>query len=78
VAKIQPLAHRSYRTNTQFRTVATVNAITGQVTCRQHSKIRLPQLSDFYAAVRADYPDAEVIFMAQDNWPVHFHPDVLV
>lgn len=78
VGKTQPLAHWSYRTNTQFRIVATLNAITGQVTYRQHSKIRLPQLSDFYAMVRTDYPEAEIIFMAQDNWPIHFHPDVLV
>lgn len=74
----QPLAHWSYRSNTQFRIVAAMNAITGQVTYRQHYKVRLPNLSDFYAAVRADYPDAEEIYLAQDNWPVHFHPDVLV
>lgn len=23
------------------------------------------------------YPDAEVIYIAQDNWPVHFHDDIL-
>jgi hypothetical protein len=73
----QPLAYRSYRSDNQFRIVAALNAITGQVTYRQHSKIGLPQLSNFYAAVRADYPGAEEIYVAQDNWPVHFHPDVL-
>jgi hypothetical protein len=73
----QPLAYRSYRTNTRFRVVAALNAVTGQVTYGQHTKIGLRQLSDFYAAVHADYPDAEEIYMAQDNWPVHFHPNVL-
>ena len=24
------------------------------------------------------YPDAQVIFVVQDNWPVHFHPDLLL
>jgi len=73
----QPLAHRSYRSNTQFRIVAALNAITGQVTYRQHYKIHRTNLSDFYAALRADYPNAEEIYLTQDNWPVHFHPDVL-
>jgi len=73
----QPLAYRSYRSNTQFRVVAALNALTGQVTYRQHSRIGLRQLSDFYASIRADYPNAAEIYVAQDNWPVHFHPDVL-
>jgi hypothetical protein len=73
----QPLAHRSYRSNTHFRVTAVMNAITGRVTYRQRSKITLQQLSGFYADVRTEYPDAEEIYVAQDNWPVHFHPDVL-
>jgi hypothetical protein len=73
----QPLAYRSHRSDNQFRIVAALNAITGQVTYRQHSKIGLAQLSNFYAAVRADYPTTTEIYVAQDNWPVHFHPDVL-
>lgn len=73
----QPLAHLSYQSDTHFRVVGALNAITGQVTYRQHSKIGVRQLSDFYAALRADYPKAEQISIAQDNWPVHFHPDVL-
>ena len=74
---IQPLARMSYKTNSHFRLVAALNAITGQVTYRQYYKIGLRQLSDFYAVVRADYPDAEEMYVTQDNWPVHFHPDVL-
>jgi hypothetical protein len=57
--------------------VAALNAITGQVTYRQHSRIGLGQLPDFYAVIRADYPDAKEVYIAQDNWPIHFHPDVL-
>lgn len=74
----QPLACRSYHSDTHFRVIAGLNAVSGQVTYRQHSKTGLRQLSDFYLAVRADYPWAEEIYIAQDNWPVHFHPDVLV
>ncbi|MFQ5796076.1 MAG: transposase [Candidatus Bipolaricaulia bacterium] len=73
----QPLAYQSYRTNTAFRIVAALNACTGKVTYRQRSKISVPQLSAFYADICAAYPQAEIIYATQDNWPVHFHPDVL-
>lgn len=73
----QPLARHSYRSNTQFRIVGALNAVTGRVTYRQRSKITRSQLSAFYADIRIAYPEAECIYVAQDNWPVHFHPDVL-
>ena len=73
----QPRAHLGYHRNHWWRAVAALNAVSGQVTYRQHSKIGLSQLSDFYKNLRADYPTAQVIYVAQDNWPVHFHPDVL-
>lgn len=31
----------------------------------------------FYQKVCQLYPKAQVINLVQDNWPVHFHPDVL-
>jgi len=73
-----PQARRSYQSDTQFRGVGALNAVTGQVTYRQHSHITLRHLSDFFAALRSDYPHAELLYVALDNWPIHFHPDVLV
>lgn len=49
-----------------------------RVTYRQHHTIKLHHLSDFYAAICDDYPDAETIYVAHDNWPIHVHPDVVV
>ena len=72
-----PLARRSYRSNTRFRGIGALNAITGQVTYHQAARAGIPHLSNFYAAVRAEYPLADTIYIAQDNWPIHFHPDVL-
>lgn len=63
----QPLAYCSHREDTQCRGIGAVNVVTGQVTYRQASKISPKVLADFYAALRADYPDAEVIYVAQDN-----------
>lgn len=73
----QALAHRSHQSDSQFRGIGALNAITGQVTYRQHHKIKLQHLSAFYAAIRDDYPAAETIYVAQDNWPIHVHPDVV-
>jgi len=78
MGKIQPLATRSHRSNTQFRGIGTLNAITGQVTYHQASKASISQLIKFYDMVVADLPELDTIFMVQDNWPVHFHPDLLI
>lgn len=34
-------------------------------------------MSHFYALLAQTYPEAETIYVAVDNWPVHFHVDVL-
>ncbi len=72
-----PLAQRSYHSDTKGRVVAALNAGTGQVTYLLRARTDLPVMRQFYAHLRATYPDAEQIFAAQDNWPVHAHPDVV-
>jgi hypothetical protein len=74
---IQPLALRSYQSNTHFRLLGGLNALTGRVTFRQRSHTDLACLTGFWYQVRADYPDVDTIYLVVDNWPVHFHPDVL-
>lgn len=74
---IQPLAQRCYQTNTAFRVLAVLDAITGQVTYRQRAKTGITCFSQFWFELQAAYPDAKVIYIVVDNWPVHFHPDVL-
>lgn len=73
----QPLARRSYRNNTLFRAQAALNAQTGQVIYGQRSHTTLPFLAAFWYQLQAAHPQAECIYVALDNWPVHFHPDVL-
>ena len=74
----QPLARRSHKSETEFRGIGALNAITGKVTYHQASKASVRQLTKFYDAIVADYPEAYIIYMVQDNWPVHFHPDLLI
>jgi transposase len=78
MGRFQPLARRSYRSNTKFRGIGALNAVTGQVTYHQASKANIRQLNVFYDMVVNDYPQLDTIYMVQDNWPVHFHPDVLL
>lgn len=73
----QVVARMSHQSNTRFRVIAAMNAVTGQVTAQQYSKINLHNLSRFYALIAQTYPQAETIYLAVDNWPVHFHVDVL-
>ncbi len=74
----QALARRSHRSNTQFRGIGALNAVTGQVTYHQASKANIRQLTVFYDMVMEDYPQLDTIYMVEDNWPVHFHPDLLI
>lgn len=77
MGKFQPLARRSYNSDTAFRGVGALNAISGQVTYQQSWKIGIRQLAQFYEAIMGDYPKATIVYVVEDNWPVHYHPDVL-
>lgn len=73
----QPLAQRSLRSNSKFRIAATLDALTGRVVAQQSSVLDRPQFVHFLADVCSTYPEMETIYMVVDNWPLHFHPDVL-
>lgn len=78
VGNDQPLAERSVHADTETRVVGTLDATTARVVYRRASKITIETLVTFLHDVRAAYPHAERIYIIQDNWPVHIHPDVLV
>lgn len=71
-------AERSHRSNTTTRLAAVLNPLTGAVQALSGSKVGIKQLVELYQQVRQAYPQAKRIWIVQDNWPVHFHPDVLV
>jgi hypothetical protein len=73
-----PYARLGYQSNRRRRIAACLNAVTGQLTAWQRSRFNVPALIHFYHAVAAAYPNAEWIFIVQDNWPVHFHPRLLL
>ena len=74
----QPRAERSQRSDTQTRVLGALNVADGRVHFHQASKLSVPTLVAFYQRLRAAYPAAGRLHVVQDNWPVHFHPDLLV
>jgi hypothetical protein len=72
-----PRAAQGLGTNKARRVAACLDAGSGRVLHWQRRHFDRGTLARFYRAVEAAYPAAEVIFLAQDNWPVHAHPDLL-
>jgi hypothetical protein len=77
VGPTQPLAELGHTPNRTWRYVASLHAWTGQVTWLDASRLSIGRLVAFYQQLVAAYPAAAVIHVVEDNWPLHFHPDVL-
>jgi transposase len=77
MGKIQPLARRSHSSKAECKGIGALNPVTGKVTYHQASKASIDQLTVFYDMVVADYTNLDTIYLVQDNWSVHFHPNVL-
>jgi hypothetical protein len=74
--RAEPRAERSTRSNATTRVIGALDAHTGQVVACQRTKIDVPALVRFFQVLVDVYPGRR-IFLVLDNWPVHFHPDVL-
>jgi len=74
--RAEPHAERSTRSNSTTRVIGALDAATGQVVSRQQGKVGVPALIRFCRDLVDAYP-GQRIFLILDNWPVHFHPDVL-
>lgn len=76
LGKTQPLAELGYKTNYVWRIAAGLNARTGQVVYVQARYMDVVHLTQFYQKLVQAY-DGEEICLAEDNWPVHAHEDLL-
>jgi DDE superfamily endonuclease len=63
--------------NRKRRLIGALDAVSGRLFCWQRSDARRATLIRYYKALEAAYPEAATVYVAQDNWSVHFHPDVL-
>lgn len=74
--KVQPLARLGYKGNYTWRIAASLNCWTGQVDYHQAWFMDVTRLLIFYRKLTQAYPEQE-IGLVEDNWPVHYHPDLL-
>jgi transposase len=63
--------------NQQWRTIGCLNALTGQVNFLDGYIVGRQQVIRFYGQIVQAYPKADLIYVIQDNWNIHTHPDVL-
>jgi transposase len=64
--------------NQQWRTIGALNALTGQVNYLDGYIVGRQQVIQFYSRLDRAYPkQVELIYVIQDNWNIHTHPDVL-
>jgi hypothetical protein len=73
----QGKARRSQRSNSCRRVVGALDAGSGKVLHHQGDRIGCRELVRFYEQIAQAYPEAESIYLVADNWPVHFHADVM-
>ena len=71
-----PVAQRAGENNRQWRIVGALNALTGRVDYRADYIIGRRQLIAFYQQLDQVYAPARRVYVVQDNWSVHQHPDV--
>ncbi len=71
-----PPAEQGHGVNTKRRVVGCLDVRDGRLFAWQRERADVATLVRYYKALGEAYPQAEVIYVAQDNWPVHFHPAV--
>lgn len=72
-----PLADRKQSSNSQWRIVGAMNAISGAVHYVDGYIVGRAKLVEMYGRLAQAYPKAKTIYVVQDNWSIHTHPDVL-
>jgi len=72
-----PLADRQKSPSGLWRIAGALNALTGQVTYIDGYVVGREKLIALYRRLVQTYPAAEKIYVVQDNWSIHTHPEVL-
>ena len=75
--KQQPRAGLAIGGERSWRIAGAVDAFSGRFTSIQRGKITVPAFVEFLRRVAAQYPGVGPNYLVVDNWPVHFHPDVI-
>lgn len=73
---VQALAELGHKSNYTWRIAAGLNAWTGQVVYEQARYLDVEHMTRFYQKLCLAYPNL-IIVVIEDNWPVHYHEDLL-
>ena len=71
-----PPADRHQAKQQQWRVIGALNALTGQVDYLDGYIVGRAKVIQMYQHLVECYPHAGRIYVAQDNWSIHKHPDV--
>jgi len=63
--------------NRQWRIIGVLNALTGQVNYLDNYIVGRHKVIEMYQYLDCVYDSAKEIYVAQDNWSIHKHPDVV-
>jgi transposase len=77
VGSTEPKARLGYSVNKKRRIAGSLNSVTGQFHAQQRAHFRVAELIRYYQQLEGTYPHAKTIYLVQDNWPVHRHPQLL-
>jgi hypothetical protein len=72
----QPRAEQGWGANTSRRIAGCLDAATGQLFTWQRAHFDAKTLLHFYQALEQAYPQADQLFVIQDNWPTHTAQEV--
>jgi transposase len=73
----RPLADRRGSKQQLWRVIGALNAHTGQVDYLDNYIIGREKVSAFYRHLDRGYADLRHVYLIQDNWSIHSHPDVV-
>lgn len=71
-----PRADCGGATNRQWRIIGALNALTGRVDYRENYIVGREQVIRFHQQLDRVYPTARRIYLVEDNWSIHRHPEV--
>jgi len=72
------LVETGHRSNTHRRIAAALDVQTGRLFAWQRSAFPADTFLRFLQALAATYSHTQRVFVVLDNWPLHFHPQVLL
>jgi DDE superfamily endonuclease len=71
----EPKAELGLNYSQSFRIAATLDIWTGKVVSMIRQKLTIASMIAFYKSICEAYPGCDILLI-QDNWPVHYHPDI--